>query len=280
MTGAATGAGRLRGSARSARAITESSRATSSTKRPIGPSVEPGFQRLAGRDRGTTPTVGRSPTTPHHAAGLRSEPPRSLPSAIATMPVASAAAAPPDDPPTVRSGSAGLRVGPCTGLKVLLPAPNSGTLVLPTHTAPAARTGRHDRAVGRRDVPDHGRRPHRSRQACDVDEVLVGDHQPAQRSGVEPAGPGGVDRCGPLPAHLRGQCHHRVHERVGAPDHGEVGVEQLPGGDLPGPQHGELLDGGPQGDGVAHAVPVPVRGRRAGRPWLTTGRRGGRGGRR
>ena len=78
------------------------------------------------------------PTTPQNDAGLRSEPPMSEPSASGTIPDASAHAAPPLDPPAERDGSTGLRVTPKTVLNVWDPAANSGTLVLPTNTAPAA----------------------------------------------------------------------------------------------------------------------------------------------
>ena len=61
-----------------------------------------------------------------------------LPSAIGTMPQASATAAPPLEPPQVLDRSQGLRVAPNTRLNVCEPAPNSGVLVLPTVTAPAA----------------------------------------------------------------------------------------------------------------------------------------------
>ena len=43
---------------------------------------------------------------------MRIEPPPSLPCATGTMPAATAAAAPPEEPPGVRSRSHGLRVGP------------------------------------------------------------------------------------------------------------------------------------------------------------------------
>ncbi len=43
---------------------------------------------------------------------MRTEPPPSLPWATGTMPLATAAAAPPEEPPGVRPRSHGLRVGP------------------------------------------------------------------------------------------------------------------------------------------------------------------------
>ena len=113
--------------------IADHKRATSGTVRAIGPSTD------SSRGSGSS-SVGRNPTTLQKLAGLRSDPPRSLPSAIGTIPVARAAAAPPDEPPALRDGSCGLRVGPKTGLNVCEPAPNSGVLVLPTSTVPAARS--------------------------------------------------------------------------------------------------------------------------------------------
>ena len=58
------------------------------------------------------PRAGFSPTSPQQAAGIRIEPPPSLPWATGTRPAATAAAAPPEEPPGVRSRSQGLRVGP------------------------------------------------------------------------------------------------------------------------------------------------------------------------
>src|SRR5215510_7959786 len=87
---------------------------------------------------GTSPGDGRRPTTPQNAAGMRSDPPRSLPWASGPMPVASATAPPPVEPPDVSAGFQGLRVAPNTALKVLAPAPYSGVLVLPITIAPAA----------------------------------------------------------------------------------------------------------------------------------------------
>src|SRR5213593_1969175 len=91
---------------------------------------------------GTSPAEGLSPTTPQNEAGMRSDPPRSVPSASAIIPVASAAAPPPVEPPALLVGSQGLRVRPKTSLKVLPPAANSGQFVLPMITAPASRKRR------------------------------------------------------------------------------------------------------------------------------------------
>src|SRR6478672_6216623 len=119
-------------------AMTLRNRATSATLRAIGPLVESGDQ--VDESDGTRPGVGRKPTTLQNAAGLRSEPPVSLPVAIGDIPHASATAAPPLLPPHVLPRSYGLRVAPKTVLNVCDPAPNSGVLVLPSVTAPARFT--------------------------------------------------------------------------------------------------------------------------------------------
>ena len=60
----------------------------------------------------TRPRLGFRPTSPQHDAGMRIEPPRSLASASPTIPEATAAALPPDEPPGERSGSHGFLVAP------------------------------------------------------------------------------------------------------------------------------------------------------------------------
>src|SRR5688572_17314928 len=90
--------------------------------------------------RATRPVEGRRPTTPAYEAGRRIEPPASVPSARGARPAASAATAPPLEPPGVSSVFHGLRVGPNTRLSVNEDSANSGVLVLPTMTAPDART--------------------------------------------------------------------------------------------------------------------------------------------
>ena len=86
--------------------------------------------------------MGFSPTRPQQAAGIRIEPPPSLPWAIGTMPEATADAAPPEDPPGVREVSQGLRAGPKRRGSLTGRIPNSGMLVLPTITKPASRIRR------------------------------------------------------------------------------------------------------------------------------------------
>ena len=60
----------------------------------------------------TSPLDGLKPNTPQHPAGTRIDPPESVAWAIGTIPEATAAAAPPLDPPGVRVRSHGLAVGP------------------------------------------------------------------------------------------------------------------------------------------------------------------------
>ena len=62
----------------------------------------------------------------------------SMPRPIGVMPVATAQASPPLEPPTVSFGSKGLRVRPCRGLTVHRRSASSELLVRPINTAPAA----------------------------------------------------------------------------------------------------------------------------------------------
>src|SRR3982074_1390523 len=88
------------------------------------------------------PRCGVMPTSLFHAAGMRTDPAPSEPSAAATRPEATAAAEPPDEPPGVCSGFHGLRVAPNAVPSVNGHWPSSGLLVLPTMTAPAALSRR------------------------------------------------------------------------------------------------------------------------------------------
>jgi hypothetical protein len=63
-----------------------------------------------------TPKLGFSPNTSQKCDGMRTEPAMSVPSSKLVRPVATAVAAPPDDPPGVRAGSHGLLVVPNSSL--------------------------------------------------------------------------------------------------------------------------------------------------------------------
>src|SRR5215813_1424458 len=84
--------------------------------------------------RGISPCVGLMANTPQYDAGRITDPPVWLPNASGTMPAATAAADPLDDPPGVCSGLWGLRVLP--GWRVAY----SVVTVFPMTMAPAARS--------------------------------------------------------------------------------------------------------------------------------------------
>ena len=62
---------------------------------------------------------------PHAAAGMRIDPPVSVPTVPSDMPDATAAADPPLDPPGERDGSCGLRTGPKPESSLVVPNANS-----------------------------------------------------------------------------------------------------------------------------------------------------------
>ena len=74
---------------------------------------------------------------PHAAAGMRIDPPVSVPMLAIDMPLRTAMAEPPLDPPGDRVSSIGLRAGPQPESSVVVPNANSCRLVLPRITAPA-----------------------------------------------------------------------------------------------------------------------------------------------
>ena len=133
-----------RAAARASRAgpaalITVSISAASSTVRVIGPRCATVPNGDSGQ-AGTRPKVGLSPTMPQKPAGMRIEPPPSVPTCRAPMPSAAATPAPPLDPPDVRDRFQGLRARWPSGLSVTPFQPNSGVVVLPSRTAPASRS--------------------------------------------------------------------------------------------------------------------------------------------
>src|SRR5450432_2651288 len=84
--------------------------------------------------RGIAPKLGLRPTTPLNAAGRITEPSVCVPSANGTIPAATAAAEPDDEPPGVCREFHGLTVGP--GCRQA----NSVDTVLPKIVAPRLRS--------------------------------------------------------------------------------------------------------------------------------------------
>src|SRR4029453_10913238 len=79
------------------------------------------------------------PKIPANDAGIRIDPPPSVPMASGPRPAATAALAPPLEPPGVRSRFHGVRGIPNSRLWVAPIQPIIGVLVLPSWIAPAAR---------------------------------------------------------------------------------------------------------------------------------------------
>ena len=169
------------------------------------------------------PSVAFSPTTPVQDAGQRIEPPPSVPIASGAMPAASAALAPPLEPPGVRSRFQGLRVTPCSGLSVSTLWANSGRLVVPIGIAPAAFTRAVTVASRSGTTSTDGERAVAHRHAADRDIVLDGDRhavQRAQRVAAHHRGLGGAGRVHGLLRPQHGEdVEHRL-QALGARQHG------------------------------------------------------------
>src|SRR5947209_8292473 len=130
--------GRLYQSRGSGPFIASSIKAPSSTVLEIGPACDTS-PNAEGGWTATLPKVGLCPNTPENAAGMRMEPPASVPTASGQIPASTATALPPLLPPGVRSKFHGLRVTPVSGESVVGFQPNSGVVVLPKKTAPWVR---------------------------------------------------------------------------------------------------------------------------------------------
>ncbi|MFK4385606.1 hypothetical protein ABIA40_005014 [Bradyrhizobium sp. USDA 223] len=88
---------------------------------------------------GTKPLVGLNPTAPDSEAGIRIEPPVSLPMAMSAMPPIADTTAPAEEPPGMRVRSRGLAGIPSCGFVPNAEKANSVICVLPMTMAPAAR---------------------------------------------------------------------------------------------------------------------------------------------
>src|SRR3954464_6507614 len=108
------GGGAQKGSPTAGPAITSSIAAASRTVRASGPAVpRPTGSPYIGPPL-IRPRDGFSPNNPQQLAGIRMEPPPSEPCATETRPAATAAPAPPLDPPAIRSRSQGVLAGGAT----------------------------------------------------------------------------------------------------------------------------------------------------------------------
>src|SRR3984885_7622835 len=83
--------------------------------------------------------VGFNPNTPDAEAGIRIDPPPSLAGATGTMRAATAAPAPPEEPPDECARFHGFRVGPNSRGSVVGINPNSGLELLPKTVMPVLR---------------------------------------------------------------------------------------------------------------------------------------------
>src|SRR5438132_3841231 len=120
-------------------AIDMSSHAASLTDRAMGATCASVGVALVGKT-GTRPNWALIPNSPVRAAGMRIDPPPSVPSANGVTPAATLAAAPQLEPPGVLPRCQGLRVMPVSGLSPTALHPNSLVVVLPTMHAPLARS--------------------------------------------------------------------------------------------------------------------------------------------
>ena len=91
--------------------IPSSSRAASVVVRASGPATTRPPRDSIPLPAGTSPRDGFSPTSPQAAAGMRMDPPPSEPGANGSIPLATATAAPPLEPPAPRAGFHGFRAG-------------------------------------------------------------------------------------------------------------------------------------------------------------------------
>src|SRR4051794_41974707 len=94
----------------------------------------------------TLARVGFRPTSPHSLAGIRIDPPPSLAWATGTIPLATAAAEPPDDPPVEWPVFHGLRAGgnDFGSGGTVVPEPRAVGRPRGTNPAPGDSPGRED----------------------------------------------------------------------------------------------------------------------------------------
>ena len=213
-------------------------RRASRTLRAIGPKQVRVGQPASQGCVGTAPCVGLWPTRPQNAAGMRIEPPVSEPSESGPSRAATAAPAPPDEPPGVRSRFHGFDVRPYSADSVVPQKQNSGFVVLAKITAPAASrrsTGAHERSGTK---PRSASRAVGRLHACQPRDVLDRERH-AQEAAARAVRPRPVGRHGPLPRAVVEPVAERVQrpgEAVGPCEHG---LQRLDGRELAAVERGD-----------------------------------------
>ena len=186
----------------------------------------------------------------------------SVPSSKLDIPVATATAGPPDDPPDVRVGSHGFRVAPNRELNVWMSPDHVGHIGLAEHDG-AGRTQTVDgRGIGFGHMVGEGGRAACRPQASDLYGVLDRDRQPVQRPEWSAARGALVSlgRGNEGSAAIEG--HDRVDSRVDPLHPGQAQPQQLSAGQLAAPDHLGQLGRRPQAHLiVSHHAPKGV-GRR------------------
>jgi hypothetical protein len=202
------------------------------------------------------PRDGFNPTTPQHDAGMRIEPPPSPPWPSAHKPAATAAAAPPLDPPAVRVLSTGLRAGGGSSelRRVRLPE-DDGTLVLEPADGEAVDLGdrlREHEGAEAVAIPCQRRRLlDRDRHAIQQAKRFASRHALFRRGGL-------------AFRQLAGQENVGIEFRIDPPNALVVEGDELTGLDLPGSDGACLLECAFECPGVIdHPLTVSTRGNSA-----------------
>ena len=194
---------------------------------------------------------------------MRIEPPPSLPWAAGARPAATAAAAPPLDPPGVRAVSQGLRQGPFSSDSVTAVRPELGRVRLPDHDEAGVLQPADDGRVEVGHVV--GERPRGEGRPDPGRLVQILDRQ--RHAAERPVGQLGSRR---RPRLLGADGDEGVQLGVEPLDPAEVQLDQLRGGDLAAPDEIGLLDRRQEGElvhsvrsSIATAITGPAGGRRA-----------------
>ena len=159
---------------------------------------------------------------------MRIEPPPSVPMASGPRPAATAALAPPLEPPGVRSRFHGLRVTPKSRLWVAPIQPMVGVFVLPSWIAPAASIRSTIGAVSVGHIVGVEPRPERRPDALGEDQVLGGERDAVQRPELGALlSQRALGRAGVAHGLLGRQGHEGIERRVQALDAREHGLHHL-----------------------------------------------------